>query len=149
LRCPLFALAVLLLLPALAAAETLRVATWNISLDRRGPGLLVQDLTRPEDPQIAAAVRVLAALKADVILLTVFDHDHAGVALGLFADRLAAAGRPGSTRMATAGWVAPETRRAGGSTAGIAAWPSCPACPSTPARHAISRGFSGATFPAR
>lgn len=85
-----------LLLLALAcppvAAETLRVATWNVGLDRKGPGLLVQDLDRGEDPQIAAIVRVLVALDADVILLTSVDYDRGGVALRLMAERLAAAG---------------------------------------------------------
>ena len=68
------------------------MATWNVGLDRKGPGLLVQDLHRGEDPQIAAIVRVLARLDADVILLTAVDYDRGGVALRLLADRLATAG---------------------------------------------------------
>ena len=51
-----------------AASETLRIATWNVGLDRRGPGLLVQDLAKAEDPQIAAIIRVMTKLDADVIL---------------------------------------------------------------------------------
>jgi hypothetical protein len=78
----------------LAAAETLRIATWNVGLDRSGPGLLVRDLTRDDDAQIAAVVRVLVALDADVVLLTAVDYDHGGVALTLLADRLAKAGAP-------------------------------------------------------
>ncbi|MFM7446258.1 MAG: endonuclease/exonuclease/phosphatase family protein [Tabrizicola sp.] len=77
---------------AAAGAETLRIATWNVGLDRTGPGLLVQDLAKGEDAQVAAVVRVLVALDADVILLTAIDYDRGGVALGLLADRLAAAG---------------------------------------------------------
>ncbi len=80
------------LLPVAAWAEPLRIATWNVELDRTGPGLLVKDLGRDDDPQIEAVVRVLVALDADVILLTSFDYDRGGVALGLLADRLAAAG---------------------------------------------------------
>ena len=68
------------------------MATWNVGLDRTGPGLLVRDLDRGEDPQIAAIVRVLAGLDADVILLTAIDYDRGGVALRLLAERLAAAG---------------------------------------------------------
>ena len=75
-----------------AAAEPLRLATWNVGLDRKGPGLLVQDLAKGDDPQIAAIVRVLAALDADVVLLTSLDYDQSGVALRLLAERLAAAG---------------------------------------------------------
>ena len=68
------------------------MATWNVSLNRTGPGLLVSDLSKADDPQIGAVVRVLAALDADVILLTSIDYDRGGVALDLLADRLAAAG---------------------------------------------------------
>ncbi len=80
------------LLAGAAGAETLRIATWNVGLDRAGPGLLVKDLDEGEDPQTAAVVRVLAALDADVILLTAVDYDRGGVALGLLSERLQAAG---------------------------------------------------------
>ena len=70
----------------------MRIATWNVELDRSGPGLLARDLTKGEDPQLAAVVRVLAVLDADVVLLTNFDYDLGGVALSLLADRLAKAG---------------------------------------------------------
>ncbi|MBA3910067.1 MAG: endonuclease [Rhodobacter sp.] len=73
-------------------AEPLRIATWNVNLDRTGPGLLVQDLARGDSPQIAAVVKVLVALDADVILLTAVDYDRGGVALGLLAEKLALAG---------------------------------------------------------
>lgn len=52
----------------------------------------MQDLARGEDPQIAAVVRVLKALDADVLLLTALDYDRGNVALGLLADRLGALG---------------------------------------------------------
>lgn len=81
-----------LTLAGLAQAETLRIATWNASLDRQGPGLLVKALDEGADPQVAAAVRVLVALDADVVLLTSVDYDRGGVALKLLADRLAQAG---------------------------------------------------------
>ena len=74
------------------AAETLRVATWNVGLDRTGPGLLVQDLGKADDAQIAGLTRVLVALDADVVLLTAVDYDRQAVALGLLADRLKALG---------------------------------------------------------
>jgi hypothetical protein len=75
-----------------SGAETLRIATWNIDMDRTGPGLLVAELSRAEAPQAEAVVRVLAALDADVILLTSLDYDRGGVALALLAERLAGAG---------------------------------------------------------
>jgi Endonuclease/Exonuclease/phosphatase family len=90
----------LVLAPLVLAADPLRVATYNVDLDRTGPGLLVQDLTKPDQPQIAALVRVLVALDADVLLLTAVDYDHGEVALSLLADRLAAAGAPYPHRLA-------------------------------------------------
>lgn len=82
------------------SAETLRIATWNVALDRSGPGLLVQDLAAGDDPQVAAIVRVLLALDADVILLTSVDYDRGGAALGLLADLLAAQGADYPHRLA-------------------------------------------------
>lgn len=79
-------LAALLATPV--SAETLRIATWNVGLDRKGPGLLVKDLAEGANPQIEAIVGILAGLDADVILLTSVDYDRGGVALGLLADRL-------------------------------------------------------------
>ncbi|HEX9858582.1 MAG TPA: endonuclease/exonuclease/phosphatase family protein [Paracoccaceae bacterium] len=85
---------------ASAGADTLRIATYNADLARAGPGLLLRDILKGDDPQIAAAVRVIAALEADVILLTAVDYDHGLVALGALADRLAAAGHPYPHRFA-------------------------------------------------
>ncbi|MFE3835977.1 endonuclease/exonuclease/phosphatase family protein [Pseudogemmobacter sonorensis] len=72
----------------MATAEVIRLANWNVEMDRAGPGLLARDIAKGGDPQIEAALRVLAVLDADVILLTGFDHDHDRVAARLFADRL-------------------------------------------------------------
>ena len=93
-------LTALVLLAGSASAETIRIATWNTGLDRSGPGLLVEDLAKGEDRQVAALVRVLVALDADVILLTALDYDHGGVALGLLADKLAVAGQDFPVRFA-------------------------------------------------
>lgn len=76
-----------------AGAETLRVATWNAELQRRGPGLLLRDIEGGEDPQVDAAVAVIAAAAPDVLLLTGFDYDHGNAALAAFAARLAEAGQ--------------------------------------------------------
>jgi hypothetical protein len=94
------ALVLLACLPGVSWAEELRIATWNVSLERKGPGLLVQDLARGKAPQIDAVVRVLIALDADVILLTAIDYDRGGVALGLLAERLEAEGAPYPHRFA-------------------------------------------------
>jgi len=79
-------------LAGVAQAETIRVATYNVGLNRKGPGLLVRDLVRGKDEQIDAVIAVIARVKPDILLLNEFDFDRGGVALGLFADRLAAKG---------------------------------------------------------
>ncbi len=76
-------------------ADSLRIATYNADLSASGPGLLLHDLGKTELPaQRAAAVQVIAALKADVILLTGIDYDLKGEALAALVARLAAVGAP-------------------------------------------------------
>ena len=75
-----------------AKAETLRVATYNIEMSRPGPGLLLRDLQKADDPKIAAAVKVVVLLDADVLVLTGFDYDLDQVALSVFVDKLATGG---------------------------------------------------------
>lgn len=53
-----------------------------------------------DDPQAAAVVAVIAALDADVLLLTGIDYDMRGETLAALADRLAAAGAPYPHRLA-------------------------------------------------
>ncbi|WP_299686340.1 endonuclease/exonuclease/phosphatase family protein [uncultured Tateyamaria sp.] len=70
-----------------AAADTYRFATFNTELSRKGPGLLLRDIARGEDDQIAAVLAILAEADADVIALQGFDYDLTGAALALFAER--------------------------------------------------------------
>lgn len=74
------------------SARTLRIATYDADLSRRGPGLLLQDLQRGKDPAIAAAIQVIAATHPDVLLLTGIDYDRTLAALSALRDRLAEAG---------------------------------------------------------
>ncbi len=80
------ALALALVLSGAGAghAETLRIATYNTELARRGPGLLLQDILKG-DEQVAAVVAVIEDADPDVILITDFDHDTEGHALAAFA----------------------------------------------------------------
>lgn len=71
-----------------AQAETLRVATYNAELTRDGPGLLLRDIARGEDVQVAAVLQVIAAADADVVLLTGVDFDYNLVALTALNDAL-------------------------------------------------------------
>ena len=72
----------------------MRVATYNVGLSRAGPGLLLHELVQGPKPQLDAVLRVIRAVRPDVLLLTGFDHDLRGRALAAFQARLAAgAGR--------------------------------------------------------
>ncbi|WP_112320997.1 endonuclease/exonuclease/phosphatase family protein [Oceanibium sediminis] len=86
-----------LLLAALAVlsggagmAETVRVASFNASLSRTAPGILLRDIERGEDPQVAAVIKVLQEVRPDILLLSEFDYDAGGFALEAFAAQLAA-----------------------------------------------------------
>lgn len=79
--------------PAMAAnaPRRLRVATYDPGLSREGPGLLLRDISR-KDPQVMAAVAVIAAARPDVILLTGLDWDADNRALSALAGLLDQAG---------------------------------------------------------
>ena len=69
-------------------ADTLRVATFNTELSRKGPGLLLRDILKGSDPQITAVMNLLVQANADVIALQGFDSDLENRALNTFADAL-------------------------------------------------------------
>lgn len=75
-----------------AGGGVVRVATYNAALTRDGPGLLLHDLMSGGDKQALAAARVVAAARADVLVITRIDYDHGLVALSAFADLVADAG---------------------------------------------------------
>ena len=75
-------------LPA-AAAERLRVASFDVGMSRDGPGLLVHELEAAPEPSTLAAVAVIRAVRPDVLLVSGFDHDLAGRALDAFRALLA------------------------------------------------------------
>ena len=77
-----------------ATADVLRIATYDVEMNRAGPGLLLRDLLRGDDPVVAASVQATVALKADVLVLTSFDYDLDQVALDAFAGQLALLGQP-------------------------------------------------------
>jgi hypothetical protein len=70
--------------PGGAAGETVRVATWDVGLTRDGAGVLLRDLGRPPDPALAGVLAVIREVRPDVLLLTGFDTDHGGRAVGGF-----------------------------------------------------------------
>ncbi|MWC00011.1 endonuclease/exonuclease/phosphatase family protein [Agromyces seonyuensis] len=64
----------------------LRVATYNLSLNRATEGQLVADLTSGTNAQAKAVAEVIQRADADVILLNEFDYVEGGVAADLFRD---------------------------------------------------------------
>ncbi|WP_170418430.1 endonuclease/exonuclease/phosphatase family protein [Ruegeria atlantica] len=82
---------ILLLLPVVAQAETIRIATYNTELSRDGPGLLLRDIDRG-DEQVMAVVGVLAETRPDIIALQGLDWDFEGQILAAMANRLRDAG---------------------------------------------------------
>lgn len=79
-------LLILIGLTGLAEAETYRIATFAAPLSRDGPGLLLRDIRKGDDPQIAAIQQIIARVSPDVLVLTDFDYDLDGVALRAFAE---------------------------------------------------------------
>lgn len=68
------------------------MASFAAPLRRDGPGLLLRDLRRGEDDQIAAIVGIVTTVAPDILLLTSIDFDHDRLALSAFAAQLAAEG---------------------------------------------------------
>ena len=71
-----------------AASETLRIATFAAPLSRDGPGLLLRDLLKGDDPQIVATVAEITLAGPDVLILTDFDYDLDGLAMAAFDQAL-------------------------------------------------------------
>ncbi len=59
-----------------------------MSLTRKGPGLLLRDLTRGGDADLSAAIAAIDALQADILLLTDIDYDQGLAALQALNARL-------------------------------------------------------------
>lgn len=74
-----------------ACADTLRLATFNTELSRKGPGLLLRDLTR-DDPQVSAVVETILAAEPDVLVLQGIDWDFESKALQALQARLSESG---------------------------------------------------------
>lgn len=70
----------------------LRIATFNMSLNRDGPGVLARELETAPSRQAQAAVSVLRQVRPDIVLLNEVDYDPEGKALDALAELLAAPG---------------------------------------------------------
>ena len=80
-------------LAAAASADTpLRIATFNTELGRKGPGLLLRDITSGKDRQVAAVASVIARNRPDILALQGIDWDLDNTALIALQKVLADAG---------------------------------------------------------
>ena len=83
---------VLALVGAVAQADSIRIATFNTELTRKGPGLLLRDIQRGEDEQVQAFVALLAEARPDIIALQGIDYDLRQTALKALVETLSTAG---------------------------------------------------------
>ena len=56
-------------LATFAFADSVRVATFNVSLGRRGPGVLLKAIMSGEDAQVADVAVIIQRLRPDILLL--------------------------------------------------------------------------------
>ena len=73
------------------APDTIRVATLNAGMVRKGAGMLVHQMTKGGG-QIDAVAEIILRVRPDILLLTKFDRDPAHRALTGFGERLRAGG---------------------------------------------------------
>jgi hypothetical protein len=72
--------------PEGAGTTELRVATYNLSLNRNAPGQLVADLSSGTNPQAKTVAEIIQHANPDIVLLNEFDYVAGGVAADLFRD---------------------------------------------------------------
>ncbi|GGI81519.1 endonuclease [Saccharopolyspora subtropica] len=85
-----------LVVPAADAAEPVRFATFNASLNRAAEGELLADLSTPDDPQARQVAEVVQRVRPDVLVLNEFDYDRTGGAVGAFLANYLAIGQNGA-----------------------------------------------------
>ncbi|WP_309068100.1 endonuclease/exonuclease/phosphatase family protein [Microbacterium sp.] len=76
--------------------RSLRVATYNLSLNRNEPGQLVRDLSTGTDAQARTVAEIIQRAKPDVVLLNEFDYVEGGEAADLFRENYLEVGQNGA-----------------------------------------------------
>jgi len=77
--------------PHTSAAETVRFATFNVSLYDAAAGKLAERLSSRHDSQASAIAEIIQRVRPDVLLLNEFDYDQSGTAIGNFQTHYLAA----------------------------------------------------------
>ena len=73
-------------------ADTLRIATFNTELSRKGPGVLLRDIERGKDPQINAVIAQITSVNPDILVLQGIDWDYENRTLQALQHRLQQSG---------------------------------------------------------
>ncbi|MCP2637738.1 endonuclease/exonuclease/phosphatase family protein [Microbacterium sp. HD4P20] len=82
--------------PGSAHGDPLRVATFNLSLNRNAPGQLVADLSTGTNAQARTVAEIIQRADPDVVLLNEFDYVEGGVAVDLFRANYLEVGQNGA-----------------------------------------------------
>ncbi|GAA1059183.1 endonuclease/exonuclease/phosphatase family protein [Agromyces bracchium] len=77
-------------------ADTVRVATYNLSLNRNFEGQLVADLGAPDNAQAKTVAEIIQRANPDIVLLNEFDYVEGGVAVDLFRENYLEVSQGGS-----------------------------------------------------
>ena len=85
---------------AAPAPSTLRVATFNASLNRDSAGQLGRDLADGANRQARQIAEILQRVRPDVVLINEFDYDASGAAAQRFHDHYLAVGQNGQAPLA-------------------------------------------------
>lgn len=72
--------------------NTIRVATYNVALNRPGAGDLIAELASGSSAQLSALLQVMADVDADIWIINELDYDPGHQALAAFQKRLGEAG---------------------------------------------------------
>ena len=79
-----------------AQNQTVRVATFNASLNRSEAGGLIASLSTRDDTQIERVAETIQRVNPDILLINEFDFDADGQALDLFREAFLAVGQNGA-----------------------------------------------------
>ena len=77
------------------AQEKVRVATFNVAMNRRTEGRLIEDLQRLQNPQAKKVAEIIQRVRPDVLLLNEFDYDAEGKAAKLLQENFLAVSQGG------------------------------------------------------
>ncbi|MBM81879.1 MAG: endonuclease [Planctomycetaceae bacterium] len=92
-----FTLIVLSVNAVQADDDKVRIATFNVSLNRRQSGQLVDDLKSPNNRQAQKIAEILQRVRPDIVLLNEFDYDKDGAAAKSFQENYLAKSQGGQT----------------------------------------------------